>query len=285
MIHIARDRQQLGKFTETEVAEGLKSGRFLPTDLAWREYMDAWKPLSEFDDLPEPEEPALEVPPPILEVVGEKGASPAILEPAWERSAELGLLASIGRTISEVLLNPTRTFAAMTQTGGLRVPLLYYLILGIIGTEVSLAYRFVMALINPSSVFPEYKGEITTDFILMSFAGFFVLAPLLVAAGAFVSSSIFHISLMALGSAKKPFEATFRVFCYAAGSAMIFQLIPLCGEVIQPVWAIICLIIGLRQVHQIELPMAIAAVVLPVLLCCGAVFGLFFIAGMAGAVR
>jgi hypothetical protein len=285
MIHIARDRQQLGQFTEDEVAEGLKSGRFLPTDLAWREHMPAWIPLGEFDDLPNLEAATLDLPPPILEVVGENPASPSTLEPAWERSAELGLLASISRTISEVLLNPTRTFAAMTQTGGLRVPLIYYLILGIVGTEVSLAYRFVMALINPSSVFPEYKGEITTDFILMSFAGFAILAPLLVAAGAFVSSSVFHISLMALGSAKKPFEATFRVFCYAAGSAMVFQLIPLCGEVIQPVWAIICLIIGLRQVHQIELPMAIAAVVLPVLLCCGAVFGLFFVAGMAGAIR
>ncbi len=119
MIHIARDRQQLGQFTEDEVAEGLKSGRFLPTDLAWREHMPAWIPLAEFDDLPDPETTSLDMPPPILEVVGEIPASPATLEPAWERSAELGLFAAISRTLAEVLLNPTRTFAAMTQTGGL----------------------------------------------------------------------------------------------------------------------------------------------------------------------
>lgn len=277
MIHIARDRQQLGKFTEAEVAEGLKSGRFLPTDLAWREYMDTWKPLSEFDDLPEPEEPALDVPPPILGVVAENGASPAALEPAWERSAELGLPASIGRTISEVLLTPTRAFAAMTQTGGLRVPLLYYLILGIIGTEFSLAYKLVAAFIDPSGVFPGYKGEITTEFILLSFAGLAVITPILVAAGAFLSSSIFHVSLTVLGSAKKPYEATFRVFCYACGSAMIFQLIPICNEVLYPVWALVGLTIGFKQVHQIEYPIAIAAVALPVVLCCGAFFGLLLL--------
>jgi uncharacterized membrane protein len=57
MIHINRDRENIGKFNDQDVADGLKSGRFLPTDLAWREPMTSWEPLSTFTDLPPPETP------------------------------------------------------------------------------------------------------------------------------------------------------------------------------------------------------------------------------------
>ena len=58
MIHINRDRENIGKFNDQDVADGLKNGRFLPTDLAWREPMTSWEPLSTFTDLPPPEETA-----------------------------------------------------------------------------------------------------------------------------------------------------------------------------------------------------------------------------------
>ena len=54
MIHINRNRENLGKFNDQEVADGLKSGRFLSSDLAWCEPMPTWQPLSTFTDLPEP---------------------------------------------------------------------------------------------------------------------------------------------------------------------------------------------------------------------------------------
>lgn len=56
MIHINRNRENIGKFNDQDVANGLKSGRFLPTDLAWREPMASWEPLSAFTDLPPPGE-------------------------------------------------------------------------------------------------------------------------------------------------------------------------------------------------------------------------------------
>ena len=62
MIHINRDRENIGKFNDQDVADGLRSGRFLPTDLAWREPMTSWEPLSTFTDLPPPEETAEPVP-------------------------------------------------------------------------------------------------------------------------------------------------------------------------------------------------------------------------------
>ena len=45
MIHIARNNQHLGQFSEEEVRQKLSAGEFLPTDLAWRAGMAGWEPL------------------------------------------------------------------------------------------------------------------------------------------------------------------------------------------------------------------------------------------------
>jgi len=50
-IFVGRAEKQLGQFSEQEVSEGLKSGRFLASDLAWKAGMDEWVPLSEFPGL------------------------------------------------------------------------------------------------------------------------------------------------------------------------------------------------------------------------------------------
>lgn len=47
-IHIGRNGQPLGVFSEDQVSDGIASGTFLGTDLAWQEGMDDWKPLSSF---------------------------------------------------------------------------------------------------------------------------------------------------------------------------------------------------------------------------------------------
>ncbi len=49
-IHVARPPNQLGVFSQEEVAAGLQAGRFLPTDQAWREGMSAWLPLSQWNE-------------------------------------------------------------------------------------------------------------------------------------------------------------------------------------------------------------------------------------------
>src|ERR1043165_8959262 len=48
MIHVNRGATSLGTFSDEEVREGLRAGRFLSTDLGWREGMPSWKQLSQF---------------------------------------------------------------------------------------------------------------------------------------------------------------------------------------------------------------------------------------------
>ena len=51
MIHVNRGATSLGAFSEEEVREGLRTGRFVPTDIGWREGMANWQPLSQFPEL------------------------------------------------------------------------------------------------------------------------------------------------------------------------------------------------------------------------------------------
>ncbi len=77
-IFISREGKPSDQFTEAEVAEGLRTGRFLPGDLAWKEGMETWKPLStfaEFASLP----PAIAAPVPDSAVLAE---APPPLSPA-----------------------------------------------------------------------------------------------------------------------------------------------------------------------------------------------------------
>ncbi len=51
MIHVNRGATNLGVFSEEEIREGLRTGRFAPTDIGWREGMATWQPLSQFSEL------------------------------------------------------------------------------------------------------------------------------------------------------------------------------------------------------------------------------------------
>ncbi len=53
-IHIGRNGQALGIFGEDEVRIGLANGTFLGTDLAWRDGMGEWQPLSSFSSFNAP---------------------------------------------------------------------------------------------------------------------------------------------------------------------------------------------------------------------------------------
>ena len=62
-IHINRGGQSFGPYPEDVARQHLEAGSLLPTDLAWHEGADGWKPLSEVLAPPAPQ-PAAEEPPP-----------------------------------------------------------------------------------------------------------------------------------------------------------------------------------------------------------------------------
>src|SRR5713101_4748147 len=142
MIHVNRGATSLGAFSEEDVREGLRTGRFLPTDLGWREGLAAWKPLSQFPELGGVAPPA--VPPP------QAGATSAVTEMPmprsglpWDQRQQKGLFNAFIETLQMVLSKPTSAFTAMKREGGLGEPLLYAVIGGSFGAVFAFVYNFV----------------------------------------------------------------------------------------------------------------------------------------------
>ncbi|MEY2906377.1 MAG: hypothetical protein RLZZ408_848 [Verrucomicrobiota bacterium] len=278
-IHIARNHQPFGTFSEEDLREGIVSGRFVSSDLAWREGMAEWKPLVEMAP-----QWGMETPAPALTPIssGGTGSVPTVpgdgTEPAWEERDRIGFFPAIAQTISAVLMRPSPTFASMKQSGGLANPLLYFVLLSSTMFAVSALYQMGATSMNPE-VFSKGLPHASKTAFSVALIGSILISPALYVVSAFLSSGITHLCLRILGGSTRPFETTFRVICYAQASAMVFNLLPLCGGLIGVIWGAYCIIIGLKETHHTSGLKATLAITLPGLLCCG---GLLLIATAAG---
>ncbi len=136
-IHVARDSSSLGVFSVEEVVSGLKSGRFLMTDLAWREGMSTWVMLAQWSEF----SGVLPAAPP--DVVPQSN-NLSITVP-WEKSPSIG---SYFETIKGALLTPCATFAS-----------------GAFGFKKYIAFAYITALLlAPFSIFGQlHTGDINQN--------------------------------------------------------------------------------------------------------------------------
>ena len=94
-IHVARNSAQLGIFAPEDIIAGLSSGRFLASDLAWRDGMPAWTPLgdwSEFRAVGVPASPGVSA-----------ASAPVVSTIPWEQGKSLS---SFFATVKLAIVNP-----------------------------------------------------------------------------------------------------------------------------------------------------------------------------------
>ncbi|HEV2840169.1 MAG TPA: YIP1 family protein, partial [Chthoniobacterales bacterium] len=177
-------------------------------------------------------------------------------------------------TVGVVLTKPNEAFGMMKTEGGLTEPLLFAVIGGSIGMIVSFLLHIGLQSVGfmadqQAAIFGMGMG-IVFQIILM---------PVMLVLGMFVWSGILHLCLMLVGGARKPFETTFRVVCFASGSTYLLALIPVCGGFAASVYNIVLECMGLARAHETEVGKAVMAVLLPIIVCCG---GLMLIGLMTG---
>ncbi len=260
--HLGRDGQELGVFPEHEIREGLLTGRFLPTDLAWMAGMTEWQAL---ESLPAFSPPVPEAVPP--EMGTSTDASPANeFGPPFENRNEFGFFTALINTISLVLSQPRNTFATMRRSGGFGTPILFLIAVGwpvVILSTVALSDGSLRML-------AQYDFGGTSFDAALGGPGFFEIVylmgyPFMVILGQFFGASLTHLCLWATGGANRSFETTFRVTCYTSGAASIFQLIPIVGPVLILFWGGVIQIIGLAAAHNTGVLRVAVALLLPVL--------------------
>jgi hypothetical protein len=186
---------------------------------------------------------------------------------AWEDRASQGFVRGLFKTVNHVLFRPSDFFKKMPLTGGLTDPLLYALILGMVGVIFSSLWE-IMSRGALENIMPTMQTSRYELFPGISMAVLAFLSPFLVIIALFVAAGILHLCLMVVKGARSGFETTFRVVSYAC-SAMVFLTIPFCGNAVALVWVTVLSIIGLREAHETTGGKAAFAVFLPVIVFCG----------------
>lgn len=283
-IHVARDGATQGTFSLEEVREGLRTGKFFPTDLGWQAGMADWRPLSEI--VAEPGTAAAPQP-----GTPQPAAQPASVIPAaaytspgahtglpWEHRQELGLPKAFFDTVIMVLSKPTEAFKIMRPEGGLTDPLVFALIGGSVGLVISVIFQLLFTSL--SFIGGQDGAALGMGFVLL----YLVMIPVLIVAWMFIGGGILHLCLMMVGGASKPFETTFRIVCFSCGSTYLIALVPFCGNYVSAIYNIVVEILGVASAHETTIGKAVMAVLLPVILCCGGGIALVvLIIGGAGA--
>jgi hypothetical protein len=278
MIHVSRGASTLGVFSEDEVREGLRSGRFMASDLGWREGMANWQQLSQFAEFSAEIPAAAAAPPTPPPVTSTITPSPAVSTPEtpvprtglpWDEREQKGWFNAFIETLQMVLTRPDFAFRSMKVEGGLAGPIIYALIGGCAGGIVSFLFSLGFQSIGFTA------GQRNTFAVLTGMgvgsAMFLVLLPVLIVFGLFIGGAIVHLCLMMVGGANKTFETTLRVLAFTQGSTGPLQMIPLCGGIIASVWAVVLNCIGLARAHETDTGRAVLAVFLPLIVCCGGV--------------
>jgi len=274
-FHIGRGTTKLGSYSKDEVREGLRSGRFLLTDMGWCMGMDNWKALSQFPELTTPD-----VPPPI-----DPSIPPSPTGLPWENRDSLGFAGAFLGTVRQVLLEPARAFCSMKSEGGLSEPLIFALIGGGIGSAMELIYGFITQRLIPGAMedlskqaelppFLQQAMEKASHITALDLVAQLVLTPVKLVFFLFIGTAILHVCLMVVGGAKKQYDTTFKVMCYGVGATFLLKMAPVCGGLAGLVWLLVALCIGLQTAHQTTSSKAVTAVLLPVFTCCCAMFAI-----------
>lgn len=218
--------------------------------------------------------------------VSQTGPRPAADGCPWEKMDELGFFRALWETISGVLFNPNRFFSTMPISGGIGKPLLFGLLVGSVGSIISLLWQSSRAFfpywLSRYPGFEEFPGGAFAPYWMSGPAFTIVmifLTPLLILVGIFISSAITHLCLMLIGGAKSGYEATLRVVAYANATSVV-TIFPFCGGVISLFWSVVVTIIGLKEAHRISTGKAAAAFFLPLVFCCGLLFFLLMAFGL-----
>src|SRR5207244_13506955 len=251
-FHINRGGTNLGTFSEDEVRGGMRSGKFTGTDLGWREGMATWQPLTQISEFAQ-ETGRGGAPSPQPQFTGASTIAPtATIAPRsglpWDDRQQRGILRAFFDTLIMVLTKPAEAFAVMKREGGLGEPLIYAIIGGSVGGVIYFLYNFLLGSAH-------LLGSHENPMMQMMGGGvrplfFIILVPLFVTIATFIGSGIFHLCLMIVGGAKQPFETTFRVVCFAGGSANPLLIIPICGGLIGGIWRTFLFFIGLLPAHK-----------------------------------
>ena len=186
----------------------------------------------------------------------------------WEDRERNGFFGGLMTTLRESLFSPTVFFRKMGVAGGIADPLLYAMIVGVVGIMVSYVWQVLFHDAFQGLLPSDVQGAAGINALGgIGLAFFALLMPFFFICLLFLTTGMLHLLLLMVRGANNGFEATFRTIAYSCGSCIFFT-VPFCGGVIATVWGMVIAIIGLKEAHGTSGGKASFAVLFPLILCC-----------------
>lgn len=200
----------------------------------------------------------------------------------WEERSRLGFMNALVDTIKLIATAPSNAFRRLRLDGDLLSPILFGVIVSWVGVAVSQIWniafgnalqRMLEQMGNAPAQQPGVGALLVTA----------VLWPLLYILSLFLGSGINHLCLMLVGALDRSllrFEGTLKVVAYSSVSGLA-SVVPFVGGLISMIAALVLIVIGFTEVHRTTQGKAVAAVLIPLVLCC--VCGVLLIAFFSAA--
>lgn len=166
----------------------------------------------------------------------------------------------------DVIFRPQAFFQCMPVTEGYLRPFLFS------SAVFLIVMGYNVLLVATGLPFP--SGQEVKD---RGLGAVLLRAPVLYALwvlGLFAGSGLLHLSFKLL-KGKAPFQGTFRIFAYSA-VANLLSIIPLLGQYLSSIYALVLIMLGGRYVHGLSSLRAVAAPLLPALLAWALFFALIY---------
>jgi len=172
----------------------------------------------------------------------------------WEESGDL-----VG-TLRAILRDPVGFYRGADPEGPVSRPLLFGVMVGTVGSVFTILWQALAALLGLTAT------DVEPVATLLRAAGACLVSPIGMTVALLAGAGLTHLALLVIGGARRGYGATLRVTAYAQ-APHVLSVVPVCGAIVGGVWSLVLTVIGLREVHETTTGRAIAAVVLPVVVC------------------
>ena len=188
----------------------------------------------------------------------------------WEVRETRGLVRSFFDTLGLFVTRPAEAWARVREGGDSTSPLLFGVAICWLSTAVQgILHRFIAVPVMPE--FLQRRFGSNGGFGGAGLIVRLIVAPFVIAIGLFVGAAILHLCCMLVGAlqnSRSGFEGTLRAVCYSEVSS-IASIVPFVGGLIAIVWWIVLAVQGVERLHRTTSGKAVAAVLIPAIVCCG----------------
>jgi len=199
----------------------------------------------------------------------------------WEARDTRGFLPALLDTLGLFLSRPSEAWARTRESGDIGSPLLF----AVLVAWVSIIIQTVTMRVINIPALPGRWGKygMMESHGMAGLIGTIILAPIFVMIVLFIVSLILHVCCLIVGAltdSRAGLEGTLRVVAYS-DAAHIASVVPFIGPLIAVVWWIVLAVMGISRIHHTTQGKAIAAILIPFVVCCGGVAMLAMLAGAA----